>query len=35
LNPGFADSNPAEDDGFLKEIKIVSTIFFGGEVKPS
>jgi hypothetical protein len=27
--------NPAEDDGFSRAIKIHSTAFFGGEVKPS
>jgi hypothetical protein len=26
-------SNPAEDDGFLRAIKIRSMTFFGGEVK--
>jgi hypothetical protein len=31
----FAGSNVAEDDGFLKVIKIRSTTSFGGEVKPS
>jgi hypothetical protein len=35
LDPRFADSNPAEDDGFLRVIKIRSTTSFGGEVKPS
>jgi hypothetical protein len=28
-------SNPAEEDGFLMAIKIRSTFFFGGEVKPA
>jgi hypothetical protein len=27
--------NAAEDDGFLRKIKIRSTISFGGDVKPS
>jgi hypothetical protein len=31
----FAGSNPGEDDGFLRVIKIRSTTSFGGEVKPS
>jgi hypothetical protein len=35
LGPKFAGWNRAEDDGFLMTIKIRSTIFFGGEVKPS
>jgi hypothetical protein len=35
LDPRFAGSNPAEDDGFLRVIKIRSTTSFGGEVKPS
>jgi hypothetical protein len=35
LDPRFAGSNPAEDDGFLKAIKISSTASLGGEVKPS
>jgi hypothetical protein len=34
LDPSFAGSNPAQDDGFLMAIKIRSTTFFGGEVKP-
>jgi hypothetical protein len=34
LHPRFAGSNPAEDDGFLRAIKIHSTTSFGGEVKP-
>jgi hypothetical protein len=33
LNPRFAYSNPAEDDGFLMAIKILSTTSFGGELK--
>jgi hypothetical protein len=33
LDPKFADSNPAEDDGFLRAIKISSISSFGGEVK--
>jgi hypothetical protein len=35
LNLRFAGSNPAEDDGFLRVIKITSTTSFGGDVKPS
>jgi hypothetical protein len=35
MDPRFAGSNPAEDDGFLTAIKIRSTTYFGGEVKPS
>jgi hypothetical protein len=31
----FADLDPAEDNGFLRAIKIRSTLSFGGEVKPS
>ena len=31
----FAGSNPAEAVGFLRAKKILSTPFFGGEVKPS
>jgi hypothetical protein len=31
----FAGSNPAEDDGFLRVIKIRSATSFGGEIKPS
>jgi hypothetical protein len=34
VNPRFAASNPAEVMDFLKEIKIRSTPFFGGQVKP-
>jgi hypothetical protein len=33
--PRFAGLNPVEDNGFLRAIKIRSTISFGGEVKPS
>jgi hypothetical protein len=32
LDPRFAGSKPAEDDGFLRVIKIRSTTSFGGEV---
>jgi hypothetical protein len=35
MNPRFAGSNPAEDDGFLREIKILSMTSFGGQVKTS
>jgi hypothetical protein len=35
LDPRFAGSNLAEDDGFLKAIKFRSTTSFGEEVKPS
>jgi hypothetical protein len=35
LYPRFTGSNPAEDDGFLRVIKIRITTSFGGEVKPS
>jgi hypothetical protein len=35
LDPRFAGSNPAEDDGFSRVTKIRSTPSFGGEVKPS
>lgn len=34
LDPRFADSIPAEDDGFLKEINVRDRISCGGEVKP-
>jgi hypothetical protein len=34
LHPRSAGSNPAEDDGFLMAIKIHSTTFFKGDVKP-
>jgi hypothetical protein len=30
-----AGSNPAENDRYLRAIKIHSTTFFGGKVKPS
>jgi hypothetical protein len=35
LDPKFAGSNPAEDNGFLRVIKILCTTSFGGEVKSS
>jgi hypothetical protein len=35
LDPGFAGSNPAEDDGFLRAIKFCSTTSLKGEVKLS
>jgi hypothetical protein len=35
LVPKFAGSNPAEAVGFLSAKKILSTLSFGGEVKPS
>jgi hypothetical protein len=35
LDPRFAGSNPTEDDGFIRVIKIRSTTSFGGKVKPS
>jgi hypothetical protein len=35
LDPRIAGSNPSEDDGFLRVIKILRTTFFGREVKPS
>jgi hypothetical protein len=35
MDPRFAGSNPADDNGFLRAIKIRSTASFGGEVKPS
>jgi hypothetical protein len=35
LDPRFAGSYPAEDDGFLRMIKICSTPFFGREVRLS
>jgi hypothetical protein len=34
LDPRLAGSKPAEENGFLKAIKILSTPSFGGEVKP-
>jgi hypothetical protein len=35
LNPRFAGTNPAEEDGFLRAIKICSATSFEGELKPS
>jgi hypothetical protein len=35
LDPKFAGSNAAEDDGFLRAIKIRSAASFRGELKPS
>jgi hypothetical protein len=35
LHPRFAGSNPADDDEFLRELRIRSTTSYGGEVKPS
>jgi hypothetical protein len=35
LDPRFAGSNPAEDYGFLRVIKMCSTTSFGGDVKSS
>jgi hypothetical protein len=35
LDPRFAGSNPADDGGFLRVIKIRRTTSFGGEVKLS
>jgi hypothetical protein len=35
LDPRFAGSNPAEDNEFLRVIKIRSTTSIGGEVKSS
>jgi hypothetical protein len=34
LEPRFAGSNPAEDDEYLRAIKIRSVTSFGVEVKP-
>jgi hypothetical protein len=34
LDPRFAGPNAAEGDEFLMAIKILSTLRFGGEVKP-
>jgi hypothetical protein len=34
-HPRLVDPNPAEDDGFIKAIKIQSSTSFGGEAKPS
>ena len=33
--PKFADSHPAEDVGFFRAKKILSTPSFGGKVRPS
>jgi hypothetical protein len=33
LDPWFIGSNPAEDDGFLRVIKIHRLLSFGEEVK--
>jgi hypothetical protein len=35
LESRFAGQYPADNDGFLKSIKIRNTAVFGGEVKPS
>jgi hypothetical protein len=35
VDPKLAGSNPGEDDGILRAIKIRSTTSFEGEVKPS
>jgi hypothetical protein len=35
LDPRFAGSNPAEDDGFLRAITICCMPSFGEEVKPA
>jgi hypothetical protein len=35
LDLRFAGSNPVQDDGFLRAIKIRSTTSFGGNVTPS
>jgi hypothetical protein len=35
IEPKFASSDPEEDDGFLREIKILNMTSFGEEVKPS
>jgi hypothetical protein len=35
LDPRFSCLNPAEGDGCLRAIKILSMPSFGGEVKPS
>jgi hypothetical protein len=34
LDPRFAGSNPSDDNGYLPAVKILSTTFFGREVKP-
>jgi hypothetical protein len=33
LDPRFAGSDPADIDGYLRSIKILSTTFFGGEAR--
>jgi hypothetical protein len=35
IGPTFAGTNPVQGDGFLRALKIHSTLFFGGEIKPS
>jgi hypothetical protein len=35
LDPRFAGSDIAEDDGFLRAIKVCSKPSIGGEIKPS
>jgi hypothetical protein len=35
LNPRFAGSNPGDEDGFLRAIKILSKTSFGGDARPS
>jgi hypothetical protein len=35
IEPKFPSSDPEEDDGFLREIKILNMTSFGEEVKPS
>jgi hypothetical protein len=35
LDPRFEGSNAAENDGFLRVIKIRSTTSFEGEIKPT
>jgi hypothetical protein len=35
LDPRYAGSNEAEEDGFLSVIKIRGMTFLGGEVKPT
>jgi hypothetical protein len=35
VDPTFAGSSPAKDDGFLMAIQVRSTTSFGGEIKPS
>jgi hypothetical protein len=34
LDPSFAGSNPAQNDGFLRETEVLSTISFREEEKP-